>query len=256
MIRFRHWSFAVLAAMLLTSCADRFPDYHYKMTVYAGGKAYSSVRSVEVNETSSIVDSGGSTIKRRVEGEAVIIDLGGASPVYALLSKPDNADYAQFVMGMALAPHLPKPEPTAKSDAGQAIDAYKEQSSRQDSFGDAATTLQALVKIKGPRDLPRTIPSSYMDKGQRIQRPIQAWPMFVAFDDPKDPKTVREVSPDSIGVSRITIEITDEPLTTGIEARLGWLDKHRNVTFAGNRFAKDNSIADQLVAGSFSIKVK
>lgn len=44
--------------------------------------------------------------------------------------------------------------------------------------------------------------------------------MFVTFDDPSDPKTVREVSPESIGVSRITIEITDEDVTTGIEERL------------------------------------
>ena len=46
------------------------------------------------------------------------------------------------------------------------------------------------------------------------------WPMFVTFGDPDDPKTVREVSASELGVRNITIEITDEDVTEGIEERL------------------------------------
>ena len=242
---------ALAAACLLAACGDdRFPDYHYKMTVYAGGKAYSSVRAVEVKEVSSIVDSGGSTVKRRVQGEAVIIDLPGGQTAYALLTRPDNADYAQFAPGMALSPHIPKaPVP---GEAGQAIKDYKEEHARsQDSFGDAADGLQQMVKVKGPRDLPRTLPP------RNGRPPMQAWPMFVSFGDPKDPKSVREVSPESIGVSRITIEITDEDVTTGIEKRLGWLPEYYGRQLSGERFqsldgAKKNGLAAVMSSGAFS----
>lgn len=209
---------AVVIALSLSACDDRFPDYSYKMTIYAGGKEFSSVRHVEVEEASSIVDSGGSTVKRRVEGEAVVLDLNGRT-YYALLSRPDNADYAQFVAGMALSRSIPRP--AEKNDVEQAVDEYRRENSRQDSFGDAASGLQEMVQIEGPRDLPRTLPP------RRNRPPMQAWPTFVTFSDPKDPKTVREVSPDAIGVERITIEITDEDVTMGIEERLGWIRTFR-----------------------------
>ncbi len=58
------------------------------------------------------------------------------------------------------------------------------------------------------------------------------YPLLVTFTDITDPKTVREVDPENLaatfgpGVSlkRITLEITDEPMTEGrIERVLGWL---------------------------------
>ena len=202
---FLHGSIALLLAISLAACGDRFPDYSYKMTVHAGGQEFSSVRHVEVTEGMSIVS-------RKVTGQAVIIDRNGRT-YYALLSRPDNADYAGFVAGMALRDQVPRVAP--RSEVQQAIDEYKEENSPQDSFGDAAEFLQAMVEVEGAHDLPRTLPP------RPGREPMQAWPMFVTFTDPTDPRTVREVSPESIGVDRITIEITDEDVTTGIEERLG-----------------------------------
>lgn len=80
---------------------------------------------------------------------------------------------------------------------------------------------QAMVAIKGPQELKRFIPVDKLRRHKGSGDPdFPGWPMFVTFSDPSDPKTVREVSPESIGVSRITIEITDEDVTTGIEKRL------------------------------------
>jgi hypothetical protein len=242
----------VLAATLLaTACGDdRFPDYHYKMTIYVGDKAFSSVRALTVTEAGSIVDSGGSTVKRRVEGEAVVMDLGGGQTVYALLSRPDNVDYAQFVPGMALSPHIPKK--AVPGEVEQAIQEYNdEHNPKQDSFGDAAEGLQQMVKVQGPKDLPRTLPP------RNGRPPMQAWPMFVTFGDPKDPKTVREVSPSSIGVSRIAIEITDEDATTGIEGRLVWLKSHRGALVRTERGKSmfDKPDAQRITEGAFSTEI-
>ena len=50
--------------------------------------------------------------------------------------------------------------------------------------------------------------------------PRRAWPMMVRFRDIRDPKSVERVDPDAIGVRRIAIETTRDPVTTGIEKRL------------------------------------
>jgi hypothetical protein len=238
-----------VAAMLgLAACDDRFPDYSYKMTVYADGKAFSSVRHVEVEEVPSIVDSSGTTVKRRVQGQAVVLDLDGRT-YYALLARPGDPDYAKFVAGIALGPYIAKPPP--KSDADGAVEEYRLAHSPQDSFGGVAENLQAMVKVKGARELPREF------QGRGAATSTQAWPMFVTFDDPTDPKTVREVPPDSIGISRITIEITDEDVTSGIEKRLPWLPRYFNRQFSGERFQslsgqRNNGLSAVLSSGVFS----
>src|SRR3546814_97550 len=49
------------------------------------------------------------------------------------------------------------------------------------------------------------------------------YPMLVSFGDLGNPKSVGAVNPDMVGVRRITLQVTDDPVTTGIEKRLGWL---------------------------------
>ena len=56
--------------------------------------------------------------------------------------------------------------------------------------------------------------------------------MLVTFEYLADPTSVRRVDPDDLastfgeGVSlkRITVQVTDDPVTTGIEKRLVWLN--------------------------------
>ena len=55
--------------------------------------------------------------------------------------------------------------------------------------------------------------------------PRDQWPQMVRFRDINDPKSVEAVDPDAIGVKRIWVETTSDPVTTGIEKRLGWIDR-------------------------------
>lgn len=231
------------ASLLLASCgSDPFPDYHYKMTVYVGDKAYSSVRSVRQKQVFSAADSSGSAVKREVEGEAVVLRLGDGRTIYALLSKPDELDYAKKVAGYALLPLVPKFQRDPRFD-----DLRAERGTEYlDRLADAQ---QAMVAIEGPKDLPRSRPNPRPASGPST---LDNWPMFVTFDDPKDPKTVREVSPESIGVSRITIEITEEGVTNGIDKQLGWLGEFPEPRLdRGYRGSANPNLSQSLTHGAF-----
>lgn len=194
---------------------DSFPDYNYRMTIYLDGQAFSSVRRIEQERVTSIVDSGGAQVRRRLQGEAVIIQRYGRT-YYALLTKPDNADYALLIPGAALAPYIGRPQ--AHSEADEAVAEWFEDKWRAVHpnyfLDDMAAASRAMTRVVGPKNLPRTLPP------RPGRAPFQAWPMFVTFTDPTDPRTVRVVTPEAIGVDRITIEITDDDVTTGIEERL------------------------------------
>ena len=208
-------------ALSLGACGDdRWTDYSYKMTVWVGDKPFSTVRHVKIEEGATIQSSTGRRVDRSVEGEAVIIETP-SGPVFALMT-PESGDfgfgqYAAYVAEPALVPALNRPR---ESGAGQAVREWREQQPGFDSLADGAERHRAMLKVEGPRELPRTIPNPDPYRGQRD---IPVWPMFVRFGDINDPLTVREISPDSIGVSRITIAVTDENVTSGIEKNFGWL---------------------------------
>lgn len=233
-------------AFLLAACGDPFPDYNYKMTIYANGKAFSSVRHVEEEEVFSLADSGGRNVSRSLEGEAVIIDHPNGTTYYALLGKPNDPDYATLVSGLALRDHVNE-EPKTKVEAELERRAATEpQTDSRAWLDDMAERSRALNEVKGPRDLPR-----WVARSNSGQPPYDAWPMFVTFSDPRDPRTVREVSPESIGVSRITIEITDEDVTEGIEGRLGWLPDYYNKMLDGKRLNESADLANNLTPRAF-----
>lgn len=205
------WLVAV-AALALTACGTDLPDYRYKMTVHVatpgGDRAYSSVRGIHSEYVSSIMSSSGRTIKDSLEGEAVIMDLPNGRAVYALLSRLDNPEYATYVNGPALGPHIPH----VKSDT---------------NFLDEIVSRRGkMLTLKGAYDLPRTV--TYNPSHREDYKPDQTWPMFVAFDDLSRPASVHEVTPESLGVRAITIAVTDDPVSKTIAAKLPWLSKYRS----------------------------
>ena len=60
-------------------------------------------------------------------------------------------------------------------------------------------------------------------------------PTFAVFADPRRPETVRIVAPQDFAATfgsgirfrRITLQITDDPVTIGIRRRLPWLETYR-----------------------------
>ena len=88
--------------------------------------------------------------------------------------------------------------------------------------------------------------------------------MLVTFGDLSDPTSVAEVDPDDLAATfgegvrlkRITVQLTDDPVTTGIEKRLAWLDNHRTQHLDGTSTVSEDMTTDdltaRLTAGSFS----
>ena len=206
-----------LALASLSGCGDdSWQDYSYKMTVWVGDKPYSAVRHVKVEERATIQASSGRRVDRRTQGQAVIVDTPSGQ-VFALMTPEEGqfgfGNYAAYVAEPALAPAIGT---AAESDVAEAVREYNERQPGHDWLADDAQRHNAMLEVKGPRDLPRTFES-------RALGTIKVWPMFVRFGDIANPKSVRQVTPDSIGVTRITIEVTDEDVTTGIERILVWL---------------------------------
>jgi hypothetical protein len=86
-------------------------------------------------------------------------------------------------------------------------------------------------------------------------------PDLVTFSDVKDPKSVMLVDPNDLATTlgpgvtwkSITLEVTDELLTTGIEKNLPWLDAYFDKLLDGHRPGQqgDGSIASIMNTGSF-----
>ena len=88
--------------------------------------------------------------------------------------------------------------------------------------------------------------------------------LFVRFRDISKPDTVEEVNPERLdeafgpgyALRRVTVQLTDEPPTSGIERRLPWLPEHYNFKFSGDRYwSADNAhkgISASMSSGAFS----
>ena len=211
---------AVLALAIVTALLwgsgffhDETPDYRYRLTVEVetpeGLKTGSSV--IEVNTSvagrNSIPVPG--TVSHRVRGEAVTVDLGARGVLFALLRSDDNFDWAKNVV-YRVASKVPR---------------VRDAEGRLDSDGDFEAQFAAMLEHREPIELPRTFPN----RGHLKDQPAR--PMLVRLADIADPSTVQRVDPDDLAAGfgpgvklrRITVQLTDDLVTTGIEQRLTWL---------------------------------
>lgn len=89
-------------------------------------------------------------------------------------------------------------------------------------------------------------------------------PMLVTFQDVNDPKSVQRVGPANfetifglgVRLKRITVEVTDEPVTSGIQDRLGWLGEHPEPSLDPSHGPKDFSLPASLHHGDFRLGTK
>ena len=236
------------AASLLAGCGvvRNFPTYRYRLTVEVetpeGVKTGSSV--IEVRTGAVHLGGIGGGAGAEVSGEAVTVDLGSHG---LLLRSEGNGSWAGGIM--------PTFAERPKVDANHSDD---------DTM---AIMFQNMLANKGLIVLPRYYPVTARVSGMQSDKPQSAYPMLVRFGDIKDPKGVALVDPDDLekslgpGVTlrRITVQITADPVTTGIEKRLGWLRDLRaqNARLNGSSSAaiSTNELSDNLGSGSFSTEV-
>ena len=192
-----------LGALALASCAlaeDKAPDYRYRLTVEVetpeGLKTGSSVIAVEQSIGRTAMDGFvGGSVFLRIRGEAVAVDLPDGRTLYALLRSGGDVEWAARV--------IPFLSPDAEDD----------------------NSLDDFLLLEGKKELPRRWTA------QGPFNNASAYPMMVTFGDLADPTSVAEVDPDDLAASfgegvrlkRITVDLTDDPVTTGIDERLGWV---------------------------------
>lgn len=215
---------------MLAACgmgSDPTPDYRYRLTVEVetpqGRKTGSSVIEVQQRLVRPGSNPAGQAVRFSLRGEAVAVDLGEDRTLFALLRSDSDVEWASRVM-LQLLPRLAN-------------------ASWEERFDD-----MMALEGKGAIEVPRSWPK----KGFLDER--SAYPMLVTFGDLADPTSVAEVDPDDLaatfgeGVSlkRITVQMTDDPVTTGIEQRLGWLGQIKSMG------VKRSDFPDDVPVGAFS----
>jgi len=230
---------ALSIAVLLTSCGYRSEEFRYRMTVEVdtpqGLRTGSSVIEVKVSDPgpNSLPEAG---VNTKVRGEAIAVDLPGGKTLFALLSSTDSADGA----------------------AGYAYEALKPTQYR----GDYAV-IQKTKELKRMRGVGALrCPKTWYDRGgRRVGRKEDIrtdCPILVSFRDLRDPRSVELVDPanlaatfgERVSLHRITVQITDEPVTSGIQQRLGWLGNFGQSNYSSADFPSGIPLGD--FSGMFS----
>lgn len=229
----------LVAGMLVLAGCDLFyssETIRYRMIVDVntpdGLRSGSSVIASTITAGPGFGDASG--IAYGLRGEAVAVPLPNGRMLFAMLAPEKGGDAAAYHARLMQRAACRKGRPTAQPDPRFCG------SPQWETFRRWAREQTLAVELS---------PSDY--------------PILLIFRDLTDPKSVQTVSPADFAsvfgagyaLRGVTLRVTDEDVTTGIEEKLGWLGGYRNKTFAGNRYAVDNSLADSLGAGSFSTEL-
>jgi hypothetical protein len=189
-------------------------------------------------ETPEGVRSGSSVIEVKwdkanrgfhVTGEAVAVDLPDGQTLFVLLRSAASPDWT----------------------------AYLHESVKLDS--PTATSEEFYRKIAADR---RVWPVNRRRK--TAIEDSDNYPYLVRFRDQVDPKSVEQVDPDNLAKSfgpgyhlkSLTVQMTDAPVTIGIEKQLEWWNAFRNRHFDGTSTVSEDmtshDLSSHLSSGSFS----
>jgi hypothetical protein len=217
---------AVLAIAVTLSGCGRSASFRDKLTLAVntpdGVKRGTSVTEWAFWEVS--IPARGTPHKLR--GEALYLDLGpGTKPLVALLTS-----------------HLhEKPGGTVWDWPGDELLSRLYGPLWRDDF---LGGISRLANMRGPRSIaPADLPD------------------LVTFANVNDPKSVFEVDPNGLQATlgqditwnAITLEMTDEPITTGIEKKLPWLPEYfqKNFRLDGSQYGSNRNTANQLSWSDF-----
>lgn len=143
----------------------------------------------------------------KAKGEAVAVDLPNGQVLFVLLRSASTVDWA------ATLPGIPMPEADVSP---QRFEDRQAQLERQ------------LAAVSRDRAV------HYLWGGDVPKERAQYLPYMVRFRDLAEPKSVEQVAPDDLAktfgagylLKSLTVRITDEPVTAGIEQRLRWLGEY------------------------------
>lgn len=192
---------AIALGLVLTSCGDRSAEVRYKVAVEVedGGtlRIGSAIWSRTLSEPLAALAS---PYNGQFEGEAVAVDLSGGHTLFAILRGQEGDEGAAMML----------PERFFG-------DIWRDARGEPKRFGSD--------RIADVRDI-----ASRLGERRIIHcKARPGWcPMLIRFAKEGDPKSVTRVDPDDLEASfgagvklnRITVEITNEPVTVGIEERL------------------------------------
>jgi len=215
---------AVSAVTFLPACSERLPTYRYRMTVEVetpeGLRTASSVIEVRTIRGSGFPGPEAAGISSRAIGEAVAVDLGRRGTLFALLRGPPELDWAlDYAQGIAPAVLLP---------------GLVDRSGTPEAWGN---NLGALKEVRGS-----------------VALRADQYPLLVRFRDIANPRTVERVNVDDLAAAfgegvrlrRISVEITEDPVTEGIIRHLPWWHEFAETQLDGDRLVRSAELANNL----------
>lgn len=235
---FRHivMAVAVLAGVaVLSGCYRALPTYRYRLTVDVetpdgprSGSSVIEIRTTDKGRGFPGPEAGG--VDQSIKGEAVPVEIAPGVTLFALLTQRGEEQWAAYLM------------PRLNRD--------------RDKIEPLEDWLNALKRRTDPMVLPFMRPPRPPEKGDR-----RLWPMLVTFRNNADPRSVLEVDPNDavatlghgVKITRITAQITADPVTHQMKKYLPWIDDKRIGVLSGNSTIQVNSdnIYDWMSKSSF-----
>ncbi len=232
----REWMGGLACALLplaLSGCGDQRDSYRYRLAAEVetpeGLKTGSSV--IEVNVRQHISPGGQVAESSESEGQAVIVDLGERGKLFVLLGSKAIEDWAAWAMAsvIGLKPYQPKPPPPLKTTREERAQAAEDDIiARSDDWLDR---IHSAAQQGTVYQVPRHVSIVTLQD-------MDVYPLMARFGDLRDPKTVMLVDPDvldqafgnGVRLKRLTIQPTNDPVSTGIEKVLPWVKKGSGAT--------------------------
>lgn len=180
---------------------------------------------------SSVIEVKWSVASYEVTGEAVAVDIAPGQTLFVLLRSASDVDWIAYVSRNMDIPKRNEGEPLEHEFDWIAAD-------------------RRVWPIKR--------------RWKTVSEDYDNYPYFVRFRNMADPTSVEQVDPDNLAASfgkgvklkSLTVQMTDEPVTVGIEKRFSWwrkyINRHFDETSTVSEDLQNKSLAAHLSAGSFS----
>ncbi|MGB4057771.1 MAG: hypothetical protein WBK77_06780 [Alphaproteobacteria bacterium] len=222
-------------------------SWHYKMTVTVetpeGIKSGSAVREVSVTMEPQSQDPDHPYYpKKTLKGEAVVVDLGGRGKLFALLSGPWlGVNHADSIVFHA----FPMPD----GGGGLTLNGVKYYSTLKNAKAvlrfPLYPALVTFTDLNDPKSVTPVLEVNCSDPGGACSQQE----MHIKAD------RFEELFGKGVRLKDITIEMTDENISTGLISILKWLPEYYDRMLDGlryNTYKSQSSFANSLASGAFS----